>query len=229
MFEGSPIPLDTAIVIAPLLWVFLAGIIASAALKWRFNREWNLTVWSAYRMQRVWQRMPDEAARTGGTLISHFLGCLQWGIGGGVWALGNALPDTASQQTVWAGIGWGALLGLCILISRQLAGLIGAWMTLEHEAMQRGLEADRHLRVWLMWVLMAGLICAVIRNPAYTVDACSLLESIWTIWIGWMIVKWLRVMQLVFLMRLHFGWGIAYLCTFEIGPTWILFDRAFGA
>ena len=35
---------------------------------------------------------------------------------------------------------------------------MGAWVTLEHDAVQRGFEVDRHMRNWLLWALIALVV-----------------------------------------------------------------------
>ena len=71
MFEGMPLPISPLHVYALPLWICVFGLGATALLKVQFDREWALTMWTAYQVKRVWQRLADESARTGGTLTSH--------------------------------------------------------------------------------------------------------------------------------------------------------------
>ena len=74
MFEGMPLPMSPLHVYALPLWICVFGVGATALLRVQFDREWALTMWTAYQIKRVWQRLADESARTGGTLTSHAIG-----------------------------------------------------------------------------------------------------------------------------------------------------------
>lgn len=222
MFEGTPLPLATLDVLIVSIWMGVVGAVATVVLRSRFEREWALTLWSGYQITRVWQRLADESARTGGTFTSHIMGIVAWAMLGSFWGLTQA--EVLDIQQVWISTGWAALLGLGALLLRHLAGAVGAFITLEREAVERGFEVDRHLRNWWLWLLMALLIWEMTRNTGFEQR-----ESIWQhtvlLWWGWLIVKWLRQLQSIGHKRLHFGWGFAYLCTFEFGPAVWLFTR----
>ena len=147
MFEGMPLPISPLHVYALPLGICVFGVGATALLRVQFDREWALTMWTAYQIKRVWQRLADESARTGGTLTSHAIGLLAWALLGSLWGV-NA-SATPALETAGYGAMWGALLGLTALIARHLGGWMGAWVTLEHDAVQRGFEVDRHMRNWL--------------------------------------------------------------------------------
>ena len=85
MFEGMPLPISPLHVYALPLWICVFGVGATALLRVQFDREWALTMWTAYQIKRVWQRLADESARTGGTLTSHAIGLLAWALLGSLW------------------------------------------------------------------------------------------------------------------------------------------------
>jgi len=220
MFEGQPLPDSAIVVLATPIILALIGLIATALLRVRFQREWALTVWSAYQIKRVWQRLADESARTGGTITSHGLGLVCWGILGSLWEF-QALEELPSQWG-WTGAGWGMLLGLCTLLTRHLGGWIGAWVTMVEEAVQRGFEVDRHMRNWLLWLLTSLLVWELSQNMGFNERAIIWSHAL-VIWVGWLATKWIRQIQSIVQKRLHFSWGIAYICTLEIGPSYLLY------
>ena len=120
---------------------------------------------------------------------------------------------------------WGALLGLATLVTRQIGGWIGAWVTLEREAIERGFEVDRHMRNWLLWAMTALVVWELTQFNGFDNrgEMWSHVCSVWWVWLG---LKWLRQFQSVLNKRLHIGWGIAYICTLEIGPSLLLFEYA---
>ena len=228
MFEGQSILVPSHEVFGPVLLAWALGMLATLTLRVRFDREWNLTLWTAFQIKRVWQRLADESARTGGTLTSHAMGLLAWSLGGGVWAVAQHPERLESNGHVWAGCAFGALLGLVALISRVLGARLGGWITLEETAVKRGLEIDRHMRNWLLWGLMIVFFLYLIRNPTFTFEY-NPLQAMVLLWWIWIVLKWLRQLQVVVRASVHFGWGIAYICTFEIGPTWILYFEFLGS
>lgn len=222
VFEGLPLFLPSHEIYGPVLLFWALGAAATLILRVRFDREWNLTLWTAHRINRVWQRLSDESASTGGAATSHVMGVVSWAIFGGVWAVAQEshLPNESAQ--VWTGCAGGAALGFITLIARSIGAWIGGWITLKEIAVQRGLETDRHMRNWLLWLLMAAFLIFLVQNPRFEGQLQPLdgMATLWWIWIG---LKWLRQLQTVIRSSVHFGWGIAYICTFEIGPTWILY------
>ena len=223
MFEGMPLPISPLHVYALPLWICAFGMGATALLRVQFDREWALTMWTAYQIKRVWQRLADESARTGGTLTSHAMGILTWTLLGSLWGVNTS--ETSAVEGAGNGAMWGALLGLTTLICRQVGGWIGAWVTLEREAIERGFEVDRHMRNWLLWALTALVVWELTQFNGFEnrVDMWSHVCTVWCVWLG---LKWLRQFQSVLNKRLHIGWGIAYICTLEIGPSLLLFEYA---
>ena len=118
---------------------------------------------------------------------------------------------------------WGAVIGLATLISRQVGGWVCAWVTLEREAVERGFEVDRHMRNWLLWALIALVVWELAQFNGFENrgEMWSHVCAVWWVWLG---LKWLRQFQSVVKKRLHIGWGIAYICTLEIGPSLLLFE-----
>jgi hypothetical protein len=227
VFEGQSILVPSHEVYGPILLVWALGMLATLLLRVRFDREWNLTMWTVIHIKRVWQRLSDESARTGGTLTSHAMGLLAWSLCGGVWAV-TQTPDTpAVPSQVWTGCALGALSGLIALIVRTAGAWLGGWITLEQTAVKRGLEIDRHMRNWLLWSFMVLFFLFLIRNPGFTIEQHPF-RNMLMLWWAWIGLKWLRQLQVVVRSSLHFRWGIAYICTFEIGPTWILYREFFG-
>ncbi len=221
MIEGPPQPNASYEFLAAILLSIGLGLWATVLLRIRFEREWSLTIWTSYNIKRVWQRLADESARTGGTLTSHLLGVLAWCILGSVWALCQV---DATLEGLWGGMGYGALLGIATIILRAIVAWIGGWITLAPEATERGLEIDRHMRNWLLWGLMVFCIFHFGQNIPFSSRNTLWEQAVW-IWWGWLIIKWLRQLQSVVHNGLPFGWGIVYLCTFEIGPTYLLFKQ----
>ena len=223
MFEGMPLPISPLYVYALPLWICAFGMGATALLRVQFDREWALTMWTAYQIKRVWQRLADESARTGGTLTSHAMGILTWALLGSLWGVNTS--DTSAGDTAGNGAMWGALLGLITLVARQVGGWIGAWVTLEREAIERGFEVDRHMRNWLLWALIALVAWELTQFNGFE-NRGEMWSHVCTVWWVWLGLKWLRQFQSVLNKRLHIGWGIAYICTLEIGPTLLLFEYA---
>lgn len=226
MFEGQSILVPSHEVYGPVLLAWALGMLATLLLRVRFDREWNLTMWTVIHIKRVWQRLSDESARTGGTMTSHTMGLIAWSLCGGCWAVAQYPDIPAGSGQVWSGCAFGALTGLIALIARTLGAWLGGWITLEQTAVKRGLEIDRHMRNWLLWGFMVLFFLFLIRNPGFTFKhhPFHAMLMLWWAWIG---LKWLRQLQVVVRSSLHFGWGIAYICTFEIGPTWILYREFF--
>ena len=223
MFEGMPLPISPLHVYALPLWICAFGLGATALLRVQFDREWALTMWTAYRIKRVWQGLADESARTGGTLTSHTMGILTWALLGSLWGV-NA-SETSAVEAAGNGAMWGALLGLATLVSRQVGGWIGAWVTLEREAIERGFEVDRHMRNWFLWAVIALVVWELTQFGGFE-NRGEMWSHVCTVWWVWLGLKWLRQFQSVLNKRLHIGWGIAYICTLEIGPSLLLFGYA---
>jgi len=221
MFEGHLIPHASYNLLAAVICCVGLGLGATVLLRIRCEREWSLTIWTSYKINRVWQRLADESARTGGTLTSFVMGLLAWCLLGSAWSL-NHVDETLSG--LWLGMGYGSLVGLGTLFCRSAAALFGGWITLAFESTRRGLEIDRHMRNWLLWLLMILSILQLSQNIQFQGR-----ELLWDqailIWGIWLLLKWLRQVQSVLHNGLHFGWGIVYICTFEIGPTILLFKQ----
>lgn len=221
MFDGQLIPHASYDLMAAVICCVGLGLTATVLLRVRFEREWSLTVWTAYKINRVWQRLADESARTGGTLTSHVLGLLAWCLLGSTWSLRNA---DASLEGLWTGMGYGALIGLGALLTRTLTAFFGGWITLVQDATKRGLEIDRHMRNWLLWILMLSSVVMLSQNVQFGDKGMLWNQAVW-IWWAWLVLKWLRQIQSVVHSGLPFGWGIVYICTFEFGPTYLLFKQ----
>lgn len=219
MYDGQLLPLTTYDFFTPLLACMISGLALTVLLRTRFDREWKLTLWTVYRIKRVWQRLADESARTGGTLTSHLMGISAWGIMGSAWAIYHA---TSELDQLMRGMWVGLLIGAVTLILRHLAAALGGWITLTPEATQRGAEIDRHMRNWLLWILIVVSLFWMNRGIIFE-ERIQIWHSLLMCWWLWLGLKWMRQLQSILHERLHFGWGIAYICTFEIGPTWWLF------
>ena len=221
MFEGQPLPIAPLHVYELPLWLAVIGLCATTVLRLQFEREWALTMWSAYQIKRVWQRLADESARTGGTLTSHALGVLSWVLLGSLWGITQS--QSLGDGMAWRGAQWGLGLGFITLLSRQLAGWVGAWVTLEWEAVQRGYEVDRHMRNWLLWLLIA-LVCWELSQFSGFEHRANMWGHVTGLWWLWLALKWVRQFQSLLQKRLQIGWGIAYICTLEIGPSLLLYE-----
>ena len=221
MFEGNPIPHASYDLLIAILASITLGMVATVMLRIRFEREWSLTLWTAYNIKRVWQRLADESARTGGTLTSHALGVFAWCILGSAWSLSQA---DYSLDNLWLGMGYGGLIGVGSLLLRATAAALGGWITSAPAATSRGLEIDRHMRNWLFWLLV--ILCVFHLGQNIQFDRRHILWStVVSAWWIWLSLKWLRQLQSVVHSGLHFGWGIVYICTFEIGPTYLLLKQ----
>ena len=221
MFEGNPIPHASYDILIAILASITLGMVATVMLRIRFEREWSLTIWTAYNIKRVWQRLADESARTGGTLTSHALVVFAWCILGSAWSLSQA---DYSLDNLWLGMGYGGLIGVGSLLLRATAAALGGWITSDPAATSRGLEIDRHMRNWLFWLLV--ILCVFHLGQNIQFDRRHILwRTVVSAWWIWLSLKWLRQLQSVVHSGLHFGWGIVYICTFEIGPTYLLLKQ----
>mgnify|MGYP006237451137 CR=1 FL=1 len=83
------------------------------------------------------------------------------------------------------------------------------------------MEWQRHYRVWTAWTLTLGIVPVVFHPLLDSLLPLAMLAG------ALIIFKWLRLLQLVFVMRLPVLWGIAYICTLEIVPTILLWITCF--
>jgi hypothetical protein len=121
-------------------------------------------------------------------------------------------------------MGYGGLIGVGSLLLRATAAALGGWITSAPAATSRGLEIDRHMRNWLFWLLV--ILCVFHLGQNIQFDRRHILWStVVSAWWIWLSLKWLRQLQSVVHSGLHFGWGIVYICTFEIGPTYLLLKQ----
>ena len=207
-FEGTPLPDGLGMLALPAFVGVLIALGLLSILRWNFLREWQLTLWTWGDIRRVWKRIPDESARTGGVILSHGVGLLGWGIAGS--CLWNDEP--------WMGMGRGLAVGAAVWILRGVSIPFGKWLTLERELFDDFAELERHSRTGLVVLLSAGVLAIAIWRPT----AQGWLEvsaSVLWIWGAWLVIKWLRSVQLLFFRRVDIGWGIAYICTLEIVPA----------
>lgn len=216
-YNGAPLPEG----VESVAWPAILGVVISFALivllRARFDREWQLTVWSWGDIRRVWKRLPNESARSGGVLISHMIGWSAWGMAGATWW--HAAP--------LMGFGRGLLMGAAAFGLRALSTAFGRWLTGESEVFENSAELDRHLRSGLAALFALGILGLAIREPHAQGWAASAHNLLW-IWAGWLVIKWFRGLQLMFHRRIAIGWGIAYLCTLEITPTIVLAMKGLG-
>lgn len=216
-FDGDlrPAELDDA------AWPVLAGALLYAILfvilRNRFDREWQLTLWSWGDIRRVWKRLPNESARTGGVIISHVMGWFAWGLAGACWW----------HETPLQGAGNGLLFGSMAWVLRQTGFAFGKWLTRANEAIDNYAELDRHLRTGLTAMLVIGILGLAIREPVETGWHAHVATLVW-IWPAWLIIKWMKGVQLLIYRRVDIGWGIAYLCTLEITPSIVIAMKGMG-
>ena len=207
-FEGTPLPEGLGVVALPAFVGVLLALGLLTVLRWNFLREWQLTLWTWGDIRRVWKRIPDESARTGGVILSHGVGLIGWGIAGS--CFWNQMP--------WVGMGRGMALGAGVWVLRTLSIPFGKWLTLERELFDDFAELERHSRTGLVVLLSLGVLGIAVGYPT----AGGWLEmsgSVLWIWGAWLVTKWLRSIQLLFFRRVDIGWGIAYICTLEIAPA----------
>lgn len=216
-FDGQPLPSGIQEVSGPaMLGLVLSGLLI-VILRNRFEREWHLTLWTWIDIQRVWKRLPNESARSGGIMLSHLIGFMAWAI------LGSILWP----ESPWKGLSYGFLTGLTVGLARRLGQTFGKWLTREHEVLDNHAELDRHMRTALTVVLGLGIVFMALRFPN-EMGWKEHIPSAVFIWLGWLIIKWLKCIQLLLHRRVRIGWGIAYLCTLEITPTVALVVKGLG-
>jgi hypothetical protein len=196
-------------------WPVMAGAVLAVALfiilRHRFDREWQLTLWTWGDIRRVWKRLPNESSRTGGVIISHVMGWLAWGLAGACWW----------HQEPLQGAGNGLLFGAGAWVLRQTSFGFGKWLTRASEVIDNFAELDRHLRTGLTALFVVGILGLAIREPVETGWHAEVVGLVW-IWPAWLIIKWIKGIQLLMYRRVDIGWGIAYLCTLEITPAIVI-------
>lgn len=216
-FDGQPLPSGIEEVSGPAsLALVLSGLLI-VILRNRFEREWHLILWTWIDIQRVWKRLPNESARSGGIILSQLIGFMAWAI------LGSILWP----EHPWKGLSYGFLTGMAVGLVRGLGQVFGKWLTQEHETLDNHAELDRHMRTALTVVLGLGIALLALRFPT-EMGWKEHISSVVYIWFGWLIIKWLKCLQLVLHRRVAIGWGIAYLCTLEITPTIALVVKGLG-
>jgi hypothetical protein len=223
MFEGSPIH-SIFLTGAPFLGLISIGILGLTVwLRWAFPREWQLLLWSGTRPSRTWCRRLDEAPRTGGVVLSHVIGLLMWPVFGVLlesqWQFNAALIPDGDQP--WDSLLRWSAIGFVVFLANQCHRYFGTWLTLLHDTVERALEWQRHYRVWTAWTLTLGIVPVVFHPLLDSLLPLAMLAG------ALIIFKWLRLLQLVFVMRLPVLWGIAYICTLEIAPTILLWITCF--
>ena len=223
MFEGNPIDADLWPSAQQLGLIAFAMLVLTVWLRRAFPREWKLLIWSGIQPTRTWSRRLDEAPRTGGVWLSHAIGWLGWLVLGVVlesqWSFSAELFSGSPVQ--WdSAMRWGGI-GAVVLLAHQCHRLFSRWLTLETAAVDRAMEWERHHRVWGAWVLAVGVVPVVYHPLLTSLYPLAVLAGVL------LVFKWLRLLQLVFVMRLPLAWGIAYICTLEIAPTCFLWTTCF--
>lgn len=121
----------------------------------------------------------------------------------------------------WRGAAVGVGMGLVLIPLRSLVrGLVG-WMVESRELSWQHAETDRLLRNVLAVVLVLEVLAISVQSRVEA-DVIASREVYWVTFGVFLIWRGIRLLQLIRLSGLSIGWGIAYLCTLELAPTWVL-------
>lgn len=230
MFEGTPLPAPPWELLYPGLAGVLLVIAVLAALRMVHFAEWQLTWGSLTNPRGMWFGRHVEGGSTMGLLMSHLLGILGWGVLGWATTLGPCpgpwLPELPLHGEWipaggWRGAAVGAGVGLALIPLRGAArGLVG-WLVESRELSWQHAETDRLLRNVLAVVLVVEVLAISVQSRVEG-DVIASREVYWMTFGIFLIWRGIRLLQLVRLSGLSIGWGIAYLCTLELIPTWVL-------
>jgi hypothetical protein len=93
-------------------------------------------------------------------------------------------------------------------------------------AWQHG-ETDRLMRNVLSAMLIVEVLFVAV-NSRLAVEVNQAQSILWLTFALFIGMRSIRLIQLILLSGLSIGWGIAYLCTLELIPTWALLSALFG-
>jgi hypothetical protein len=171
-----------------------------------------------------------------GVLMSHLLGVLGWGVLGWAATLGTVEGPWLGEVPLqwkgmpagsWQGAATGVGLGLVLTPLRSgVRGLVG-WMVESRELSWQHAETDRLLRNVLAVALVLEVLAISVQSRVEE-NVIASREVYWITFGIFLIWRGIRLLQLIRLSSLSIGWGIAYLCTLELVPTWVLLSALLG-
>lgn len=230
MFEGTPLPAPPWELLYPGLIGVLLVVAVLSALRMVHYAEWQLTWGSLTNPRGMWFGRHVEGGSTMGVLMSHLLGVLGWGVLGWAATLGTVEGPWLEEVPLqwkgmpagsWQGAAAGIGLGLVLTPLRSGArGLVG-WMVESRELSWQHAETDRLLRNVLAVVLVLEVLAISVQSRVEE-NVIASREIYWITFGVFLIWRGFRLLQLIRLSSLSIGWGIAYLCTLELVPTWVL-------
>lgn len=210
----------------PALVGTLVVVALLAVMRAVHPNELRLTWEGLVNPRGMWFGRHVEGGRTLGVALSHMMGLVGWGIIG--WSSGLGAENELNCLGLvpfsgWNAFGLGAALGLLLLPLRGASRGIAGWMAESQELTWQHAETDRLLRNALSVVLaLEVLMIAVQSRVEWEVIAWR--TVFWWSAGGYVVLRSIRLLQLLLFSGLSIGWGIAYLCTLELIPSWVLFS-----
>jgi hypothetical protein len=222
--------------LSPALVISLACLAGLAALRFMQSTEWDLTWNGLIQARGMWLGRHVEGGRTIGVVFSHIAGVGAWAMLGwaaalqpweGPWMSELPFQWDSNPSTPWHGAAIGAAIGLFSLPLRWFGRELCGWMSeVSDVAWQHG-ETDRLMRNVLSAMLIVEVLFVAV-NSRLAVEVNQAQSILWLTFALFIGMRSIRLIQLILLSGLSIGWGIAYLCTLELIPTWALLSALFG-
>ena len=95
------------------------------------------------------------------------------------------------------------------------------WMAEAPEATWQHGETDRLLRNVLAALLVVEVLLVAVQSRVAEDVVAGQILILFT-FLCFLVLRSFRLLQLFQLSKLSIGWGIAYLCTLELIPSWVL-------
>lgn len=229
MFDGTPLPPAPWEDLLPALVLAALSAALFAVLRLGHPGEWALTWSGLVKPRSMWMGRHGEGGRSAGVGIGHALGVCSWGLIG--WAAGLAPWEGPGlvllQEPRWwglnlsAGAFYGMALGGLTLPMRWAARQLGGWMAEVPEATWQHGETDRLLRNVLAALLVVEVLLIAVQSRVAEDVVAGQILILFTC-LCFLVLRSFRLLQLFQLSKLSIGWGIAYLCTLELIPSWVL-------
>jgi len=230
MFDGAPLPQPPWDILLPLLCAASFAAVALALLRMVQTQEWNLTWQSLTEPRTMWFGRHVEGGRTVGVAFSHVIGLAGWAIVGmaikwtavdGLWM--PKIPFSTDPEFTgnWSAGMIGVAIGAASLPLRWGSRKLAGWLAeIPETAWQHG-ETDRYMRSALTAILVSEVLILAVSCQLEQ-EAVGFMPVIVLSYIVFIVWRSLRLLQLLLINNLSIGWGIAYLCSLELIPTWAL-------
>ena len=122
---------------------------------------------------------------------------------------------------------WGIVFGCATLPVRWIVRKAAGWVSEAPEATWQHGETDRLLRsAWT--AVAAGLVLLNAVQSRVLEDVEWGQRLVLASYVGFLIWRSFRLLQLMRINSLSIGWGFAYLCTLELIPSWVLISVLLG-